>query len=392
MHYYTLCSHPPILAIYVYNWNIYVTGQDTAVGAMFMWKYKGFRPSLCLLASYTRALNRTVLPKAYAHKHTASITPSISPAAHLTMSSASLETTDLAVKVIGNKSHFWLWTERDGFDLTRPDTPDAPQVLPRITLQTTYTPITIAPSKSALVIIDMQNFFLSHSLGRKGEGHKAEAVLLEQALPAARKAGIQVIWLTWGLTESDLEEMSPTMLRIFKFDDNGSSLEVPAPGAEAKEREQYTDGGMGAQLGELTLRDGRQVDMGRMMMRDQWNTELHKPLREAYEASLETALPDVRLYKNRVSGVSDTSSSLVDYLKGSGSNVKTLLFAGVNTDQCVYGTMQDANLKGWDTVLLKDGCGTISPGFASQMSVHNAGKSWGFVSTCEQLAYGVGEL
>ncbi len=40
---------------------------------------------------------------------------------------------------------------------------------------------------------------------------------------------------------------------------------------------------------------------------------------------------------------------------------RTLLFGGVNTDQCVFATIQDANLKGFDTILLNDGCGTNSP-------------------------------
>ncbi|KAI0872528.1 Isochorismatase-like protein [Hypoxylon argillaceum] len=314
---------------------------------------------------------------------------------HLSQTSHTMASSNPAsspIKVIGNKSHFWLWSESDGFDLTRPAEPDSPQVHPRITLQTTNSPVTITPHKTALVIIDMQNFFLSRSLGRKGEGHEAEAALLKHALPAAREAGIQVIWLSWGLTDAELEAMSPTMLRVFKFSDNGSSRQVPVPGETSQEPESYTDGGMGAELGEVTLGDGTKVDMGRMMMRDQWNTDLHKPLRTVYEASLDSDLPHVRLHKNRISGVSDTSSALVDYLEGAGAHIKTLLFTGVNTDQCVYGTMQDANLKGWDTVLLKDGCGTISPGFATQMSVHNASKSWGFCSTCEQLAYAVKQL
>ena len=296
---------------------------------------------------------------------------------------------DAGVKVIGNHSNFWLYSEKDGFDLTHPETPTSSPVQPRITLQTTNTPITIAPGKTALVIIDMQNFFLSRSLGREGQCHDAEAALLKHALPAARKAGIQVIWLTWGLTEADLESMSPTSLRIFKFDDNGNSLEVPAPGEESTQAEIWTDGGMGAPLGDITLKDGKKIDMGRMMMRYQWNTSLHKPLQAEFEASLGTELPDLRFHKNRISGVCDSSTDLSNFLSGEGKHIKTLLFAGVNIDQCVYGTVQDANLKGWDTILLKDGSGTDNPSYASQMSIDNCGKSWGFVSTCEQLKYGV---
>lgn len=90
---------------------------------------------------------------------------------------------------------FWLWTAEDGYDLRRPSSLTSPPLRPRVKLPTTTSPVTIHPPKTALVIIDMQNFFLSAALGRKqdSEGHKAEKALLEYGIPAARKAGIQVI-------------------------------------------------------------------------------------------------------------------------------------------------------------------------------------------------------
>lgn len=298
--------------------------------------------------------------------------------------------TSAEVKVIGtNKSNFWLWSEKDGFDLTHPATPDSPQVQPRISLQTTNSPIEIAPTKTALVIVDMQNFFVSRSLGRKGECHEAETALLRHAIPAARKAGIQIIWVNWGLTEAELENMSPGMMRLCGFNEEGVNMEVPRPGETSTQKEVYTNKSMGDPLGEITLMDGRKVDMGRLFMRNEWNSALHKPLEDAFQASLSTKLPDVKVNKNRISGVCDSSSELADYLNGPGSHIRTLLFTGVNTDQCVLSTMVDSNLKGWDTVLLKDGCGTTSPDFASHMSLYNCAKIWGFVSSCEQLSHGV---
>jgi nicotinamidase-related amidase len=63
----------------------------------------------------------------------------------------------------------------------------------------------------------MQNFFLSPSLGRSatGPGAQAKNALLKHAIPAARKAGIRVVWLNWGLTDVEIEEMPPTTLRAF---------------------------------------------------------------------------------------------------------------------------------------------------------------------------------
>jgi len=46
------------------------------------------------------------------------------------------------------------------------------------------------------------------------------------------------------------------------------------------------------------------------------------------------------------------------------NNLRTLLFTALNTDQCVMGTLQDVYLKGFDTILLKDGSATDSPEYA----------------------------
>ena len=69
--------------------------------------------------------------------------------------------------------------------------------------------------------------------------------------------------------------------------------------------------------------------------------------------------------------------------------IRTLLFAGENTDQCVAASMQDAYTKGWDTLMLSDACGTNSPAFATKCVEFNCENGWGFVLTCQQLADGV---
>ena len=92
---------------------------------------------------------------------------------------------------VDNLPNFWIFSGKDGFDLTHPATPSSSLVYPRLNIRTTNTPITVSPPKIALVIVDMQNFFLSSAVGRKrGEGHEAEDVLLQYGIPAARKAGI----------------------------------------------------------------------------------------------------------------------------------------------------------------------------------------------------------
>lgn len=66
--------------------------------------------------------------------------------------------------MIGNKQSFWLYDSETGFDLTHPETPQSTTVSPSLTIKTTTSPITIDPAKSALVIVDMQNYFLRYYL------------------------------------------------------------------------------------------------------------------------------------------------------------------------------------------------------------------------------------
>ncbi|OAA77801.1 isochorismatase family protein [Akanthomyces lecanii RCEF 1005] len=92
--------------------------------------------------------------------------------------------------VVGLPPNFWLSSSSSGFDMTHPPTPTSPLVYPRLGLTTTNAAVTIAPHKTALVIIDMQNYFLSAALGRRrGEGHDAEDVLLKLGIPAAARLG-----------------------------------------------------------------------------------------------------------------------------------------------------------------------------------------------------------
>ncbi|KAL2075413.1 hypothetical protein VTL71DRAFT_356 [Oculimacula yallundae] len=289
--------------------------------------------------------------------------------------------------IIGNSSNFWLFNDNDGFDLTHPAAPHSTPIYPRLKLHTTNTPITVCPQKTALIIIDMQNFFLSSALGKtRGAGHDAKDALLAYGIPAARRASVQIIWVTWGLTDEDLSTMPPAVFKAFSFRGAETEFEDADPEIGAKRPEVKTENGLGSLLGDVKLEDGSEVEAGRILFRDQWNTALHGRLADAFEDGLKAQVPDVRFHKNRISALWESKSKLHDFLQERG--IKTLMFTGVNTDQCVLGTVQDAGLKGYDTVLLRDGCGTKRE-YARKMVEFNCEKVWGFVSSCEELAESV---
>jgi hypothetical protein len=163
--------------------------------------------------------------------------------------------------ILGNENNSWRWTEEGGFDLTHTDSSTP---IPRLKLQVHGGAVTIAPIKTALVIIYMQNYLLA--LKKHHPGHAVEKTLVHRAIPAARRAGIQVIWLNWGLSDADLENMQPNLQRIFSFREDGTYKK---------------GGGIGHNMGNVpTEEDGSgTVPGGRFLIQDEWNTRLHGPLK-----------------------------------------------------------------------------------------------------------------
>ena len=290
---------------------------------------------------------------------------------------------DTKVTIIGSPTkNFWLYHPKTGFDLTHPSTPTSPPVNPRLTLPTTTQPITLDPAKTALLIIDMQNFFLSPAFGRnpQGAGHKAMGQLIQHAIPAARKAGVRVVWVNWGLTAEEVESMPTSMLRTFG-----------AVGAEGSGKDGSVYVGLGGKTGARDDGKGGEVEGGGLLMRGAWNSGLYGELEGVYEEGRRLEVkPDVWIHKNRMSALWGGRTELEGFLEEEG--ITSLLFTGVNTDQCVGGTLQDAFSKGYDCVLLGDGAGTSSPAFAQDCMEYNAQKSWGFVASCEAFAKGVEEI
>ncbi|KAJ8132116.1 hypothetical protein O1611_g1505 [Lasiodiplodia mahajangana] len=301
---------------------------------------------------------------------------------------------DQSPVVLGNSKNFWIWSKENGFDLTHPPTPHSKPIEPRLRLQCSLTPVVIDPAKTALLIIDIQNYDLHEALGNDNHNfYNAEEIVLRHAIPAARKSGIQIIWVTTGYSDDDLKEMDPAVFRTFNFNpvEENPGWEKLYPGEGFSNKGEYRNQkGVGEPIGEVELQDGTKIDAGRVLVRGSWNSWLHDPLAKSYEDSQETEKPDVHFYKNRSSGMCLRMTELTEYLER--NNLRTLLFTGINIDQCVMGTLQDAYLRGFDTILLKDGCATDSPGYANMSVEFNCLRCWGFLSTCKDFSKGVAEL
>lgn len=189
--------------------------------------------------------------------------------------------------------------------------------------------VMIDPAKTVLVVIDMQNYFV-HPKCREHTGGIATVEPTLKVIERCRKEGIQVCWLNWGIDEHDLRVMPAAVTRGFSramMQDKGHGWHV----------------GLGAELP-----DGQ----GRCLFKGTWNADIYDPFKEVMTPE------DVRFDKARMSGMWSPDLPMHKWLRESGK--KTLLFAGVNTDQCLLGTLTDSYNWGWDCILIGDCAATMT--------------------------------
>jgi nicotinamidase-related amidase len=204
--------------------------------------------------------------------------------------------------------------------------------------------------KAALIIIDMQNDFCSPGgwiggLGADVSGAQALFEPLNDVSKAFRDNGMPVIWLNWGV-RPDRANLSPGTQLTFNPDGRGPGLggEVASEGRNYRVLEK---GGWGAAIADELIHDPS----------------------------------DIHIDKHRISGFLDTP--LDSILRNLGAS--TLFFAGVNADQCVLGTLMDANFHGYDTILVEDCTATTSPDFCLQATLYNVRFAFGFTTRSTDL-------
>ncbi|MYS92339.1 isochorismatase family protein [Streptomyces sp. SID5464] len=228
-------------------------------------------------------------------------------------------------------------------DLRRPVPAPRPVTVPAAPQR-----LTLDLARCALVVVDMQNDFCSPrgwlaSIGLDVSGADRLIASIAGTLPALRDAGVPVIWLNWG-SRPDRVNIPPNVLHAYDLAGTGGGIGSVLPGGDSPVLE---EGSWGAAV----------VD------------------------GLEPDARDIRITKHRMSGFFDTPlDSVLRNLR-----VDTLLFAGVNADQCVLATLTDAACLGYDAVLLEDCVGTTSPDFCLRATLYNVERCFGFVARGSRL-------
>jgi hypothetical protein len=134
--------------------------------------------------------------------------------AQLITASGNLTLPSTPTKILGNVYNHWVPLGNKTYDLTRS------LYLP--TTQTLTVPMTgsrkkaiIEPSRSALIIIDMQNFFLHQELSPKATGGRKAVEPTLAMIDGFRSKGMKILWVNWGLEGHDLLTMPPSFLAGF---------------------------------------------------------------------------------------------------------------------------------------------------------------------------------
>jgi nicotinamidase-related amidase len=243
--------------------------------------------------------------------------------------------------LLGNLYSHWVYLKNNTFDLTRSLSLPTTSSL-TIPMSGTRKSAIIEPSRSALIIIDMQNFFLHPEINAGATAGRNAVEPTLKMIYAFRAKGIKILWVNWGLTHYDLLTIPPAYL-------DGFSGQAHSPLAT-----------FNSDMG--TLNDSTPI--GKFLMRDSWNARPYGPLYDTQISGVSKGT-DLYFHKNRMSGLWGAQTPLGTWLEE--NQMTTLFFGGVNTDQCVYGTLLDAYNKGYDTILVDDISATTNPQATTEM-------------------------
>ena len=235
----------------------------------------------------------------------------------------------------------------DHVDMTRPARPVRP-----VTLAAEPQSITVDASKTALLIVDMQNDFCTeggwmHSRGIDITPNRAPIGPLKSLIAAFHAEDMPVVWVNWGVRK-DLLNIHPSLRHAHNPTGLETNLGQPVPGTKS---EIIAKGSWGARVvDEIDPGDG-----------------------------------DHQITKHRFSAFWDCETDAV--LRNLG--ITTLLIGGVNMDQCVMTTLEDASFLGYDTILIEDATATTSPDYCVQAVLYNVKLLFGFVTGSQAILDGL---
>ena len=208
-------------------------------------------------------------------------------------------------------------------------------------------PLTIAPERTAVLLVDMQNAFASQGgmldLAGIDVGPARDAVANARLMAdAARAAGIPVIYLVMGYAPDQ---------------SNAGGEDSPNPRKELA----------------LCLMRERPELRGKLLTYGTWDFQIVDAL---------TPHPgELVITKPRYSGFVGTP--LDAELRSRG--IRTLLMAGIASNVCVESTLRDAYFHEYWPVMIEDATMPAGPPEIQRATIHNVTTFFGWVSTAQEV-------
>ena len=198
----------------------------------------------------------------------------------------------------------------------------------------------VAPERSAIIVVDMQNAFAKRGglldlAGIDISGAQAVVATIRTVLAAARDRRMQIVYLQTGY-KPDLS--------------NGGGEASPNPRKETA----------------LCLMRARPELAGKLLIEGTWDFQIVD--------ELAPAPGDIVVLKTRYSGFAGTTLDAVLRVR----DVRYLFFVGIATNVCVESTLRDAYFHEYWPVLVTDGTMQAGPPAAQQATVFNVESFFGW--------------
>ncbi|TRC99795.1 isochorismatase family protein [Mesorhizobium sp. WSM4303] len=216
-----------------------------------------------------------------------------------------------------------------------------------LTLNAKPQPVRIAPAETAVVVVDMQNAFVSKGgmfdlAGFDISGAAPAIDANRRLLKAAREAGVTVIYLQMSY-KPDLSDAG-------------------GPSSPNHHKE----------LGMVMMRERPEL-AGRLLIDNSWDWQIVD--------ALKPEPGDQIIRKSRYSGFGNTG--LEAHLRA--RKIRNLLFTGVATNVCVDATARDAYMLEFWPILVEDAMNHSGPDFNRQSTLWNFEHAFGWITKTDSV-------